>query len=428
MQIEQIAVSDLKEYGRNSRTHDKAQIQAVVASITEFGFTNPLLVRDDNTILAGHGRLAAARAMGLQQVPCIRLSHLTPDQARAYVIADNALAEQAGWDKDILKLELADLQAANFNLDLLGLDNLDILLAQMPGQAGLTDADDIPPAPLEPISKPGDIWALGPHRLMCGSSTDADAVKSLLGGGVPHLMVTDPPYGVEYDASWRTMAGISGTGTAAGKVLNDDRADWREAWALFPGDVAYVWHASVFSPEVAASLESCNFERRGLIIWAKSNFAISRGHYHHQHEPCWYVVRKGATGHWAGGRKKTTLWRFIDDVLAPGEDVFLRRADAETVHAISGNETTVWDIPKPMKSETGHSTQKPVECMRRPIHNNSLVGDSIYEPFSGSGTTLIAAEETGRICYAMELNPLYVDIAVTRWENFTGKKAELTNP
>ena len=425
MHIEQLPIGNLKEYGRNSRTHDKKQIQQVAASIKEFGFTNPILIRDDMTIIAGHGRLAAARLMELEYVPCIRLSHLTPDQARAYVIADNALAEQAGWDTDVLKLELSDLQMTDFNLDLLGLDNLDKLLAQMPGQSGLTDADDVPEPPADPISVLGDIWSLGNHRIMCGSSTDAEAVKMLLGGGRPHLMVNDPPYGVEYDASWRTKAGVGGAGVAAGKVLNDDRADWREAWALFPGDVAYVWHASVFSPEVAASLEACNFERRGLIIWAKSNFAISRGHYHHQHEPCWYVVKKGATGHWAGGRKKTTLWRFIDDILAPGEEVYLRRADAESLLAVSGNESTIWDIPKPLKSETGHSTQKPVECMRRPIQNNSLVGDSIYEPFSGSGTTIIAAEETGRICYAMELNPLYVDIAVKRWENFTGRKAEL---
>lgn len=194
---------------------------------------------------------------------------------------------------------------------------------------------------------------------------------------------------------------------------------------LFPGSVAYVWHASVFSPEVAASLEACKFERRALIIWAKSNFAISRGHYHHMHEPCWYVVKKGATAQWTGGRKQTTLWRFVDDVVRPDEQIFIRRLDSLTIQAVSGDETTIWDIPKPMKSETGHSTQKPVECMRRPIQNNSKPGDSIYEPFSGSGTTIIACERTGRSCYAVELNPAYVDVAITRWENFTGQKAVL---
>lgn len=243
---------------------------------------------------------------------------------------------------------------------------------------------------------------------------------------MPHLMVTDPPYGVEYDASWRDeIKGNRAKGAAKGKVLNDDCADWREAWALFPGDVAYVWHASTFSSVVADSLLSCRFELRGQIIWAKSQLVISRGHYHPQHEPCWYAVKKGKTASWNGGRKKTTLWRHIDDILRPGEEVYVRRESAEVLSAISGDESTVWEIQKPLKSETGHSTQKPVECMRRPIENNSRPGDAVYEPFSGSGTTIIAAEQTGRTCYAIELNPAYVDVAVKRWEQFTGQTAVL---
>jgi DNA modification methylase len=178
---------------------------------------------------------------------------------------------------------------------------------------------------------------------------------------------------------------------AFGKVLNDDRADWRDAWALFPGDVAYVWHADKKSPEVAESLTSCDFTMRNLIIWAKGSMVISRGDYHHQHEPCWYAVRNKKTGHYVGDRKQTTLWQ----------------------------------IPKPQKSETGHSTQKPVECMKRPIENNSSPGQAVYEPFSGSGTTIIAGEMTGRHVYAIELNPAYVDVAVKRWQEFTGKDAVL---
>jgi DNA modification methylase len=172
-------------------------------------------------------------------------------------------------------------------------------------------------------------------------------------------------------------------------VLNDDRADWRDAWALFPGDVAYVWHADLRAREVVESLEACEFQMRAQIVWAKDQLAMSRGHYHFQHEPCWYAVRKGATGHWSGDRKQSTLW----------------------------------EIPKPRKSETGHSTQKPVECMKRPIENNSKPGDYVYEPFSGSGTTIIAAEMAGRKCLAIELNPAYVDVAVMRWQTFTGKVA-----
>jgi DNA modification methylase len=204
-------------------------------------------------------------------------------------------------------------------------------------------------------------------------------------------MVTDPPYGVEYDPAWRQRAGIAGAGTATGKVLNDDQADWREAWALFPGDVAYVWHAGLFAGTVADSLAACDFVLRSQIIWAKSQMVMSRGDYHWHHEPCWYAVRKGKTGHYAGDRKQTTLWQ----------------------------------IPKPAKSETGHGTQKPVECMRRPIENNSSPGQAVYEPFSGSGTTLIAAEMTGRSCHAIELNPAYVDVAVLRWQAFAGQQAVL---
>ena len=221
------------------------------------------------------------------------------------------------------------------------------------------------------------------------------------------------------------MKGNRSKGAAKGKVLNDHIADWMDAWALFPGDVAYVWHASVFSNTVADSLLACGLEIRSQIVWAKNQLVISRGNYHQQHEPCWYAVKKGRTAHWNGSRKKSTLWRDIDDVLRDGEDVFVRRLDAKIVGVVSGDMSTLWEIAKPLKSETGHSTQKPVECMRRPILNNSKRGDFVYEPFSGSGTTIIAAEQTGRKCLAVELNPVYVDVAVRRWENFSGKKAVL---
>lgn len=427
-QIEMLPVDDLTAYAKNSRTHTPAQIKQLEASIREFGFTNPVLVDASGEIIAGHGRVMAAKRMGIATVPCLRISHLTEAQKKAYVIADNKLAENAGWDTDILRLELGILAEMDFDIDLLGFgrDELDSLLKDCGLTGGKTNENDAPPVPEEPTTKPGDVWQLGKHRIICGSSTDAEIVERVLAGAAPHLMVTDPPYGVQYDASWRSKAGIgSGGGAAVGKVLNDHQADWRDAWALFSGDVAYIWHASNFSPLVAESLAVCGMELRGQIIWAKSQLVISRGHYHPQHEPCWYAVRKGATAHWQGSRKRSTLWRYIDDVRRDGEGVFVRREDADTLLAISGDESTVWDIPKPLKSETGHSTQKPVECMRRPILNNSKVGDAIYEPFSGSGTTIIAAEQTGRVCYAVELCPAYVDVAVKRWEQFTGEKAVL---
>jgi DNA modification methylase len=265
---------------------------------------------------------------------------------------------------------------------------------------GLTDPDEVPEPPVNPVSVLGDVWQLGNHRIICGSSTEAHNVDRLLGPVKPHLMVTDPPYGVEYEAGWRNKAMPTkndpnrwkdGSGRATGQVLNDDNADWREAWALFPGDVAYIWHAGNMAHVVAESLLATEFGIRAQIIWAKSHFVIGRGDYHPHHEPCWYAVRKGKVGHYNGDRKQSTLWQ----------------------------------IDKPQKSETGHSTQKPVECMKRPIENNSSPGQAIYEPFSGSGTTIIAGEMTGRHVYAIELSPAYVDVAVKRWQDFTGKDATL---
>lgn len=253
---------------------------------------------------------------------------------------------------------------------------------------GLTDPDDIPDVPEMPASRPGDLWLLGNHRLICGDSTNAEDVGRVLNGVKPHLLVSDPPYGVDYDPSWRTRLGVPSKGLATGTVLNDDRSDWREAWALFPGDVIYIWHAALHSASFATSLEACGFNIRAQIIWDKTRLVIGRGDYHWQHEPAWYAVRKGKTGHWAGDRKQTT----------------------------------VWAIPH-RKSATGHGTQKPVECMRRPIENNSSPGQAVYEPFSGSGTTIIAAEMTGRCCHAVELNPAYVDLAIARWQDFTGNAA-----
>jgi len=390
------SVDQLIPYARNSRTHSKDQVAQIAASIREFGWTNPILVDGDGTIIAGHGRVMAARKLGEKDVPCIELGHLTDAQKRAYVIADNQLALNAGWDAEMLKVEIAELVDADFDLGLLGFD--DAMLAGLTGveTEGLTDPDDVPEAPAVPVTVLGDVWVMGRHRIICGSSTEADTVAKLLLDVKPHLMVTDPPYGVEYDASWRNKAlrsdGSPIGARAVGAVLNDDKADWREAWALFPGDVAYVWcdpgslHCVVHDSLIAVGLIP-----RTMIIWGKSHFAIGRGHYHPQFEPCWYAVKKGGTGHWNGDRKQTTLWQ----------------------------------IDKPRKSETGHSTQKPIECMKRPIENNSSPGQAVYEPFSGSGTTIIAGEMTGRHIYAVELNPAYVDVAVKRWQDFTGQQAIL---
>ncbi|MCU4654491.1 site-specific DNA-methyltransferase [Roseibacterium sp. SDUM158016] len=386
--IEHRSVADLVPFANNARTHSEAQVAQIAASIREFGFNNPVLVDGSNGIIAGHGRVMAARKLGLAEVPVIKLAHLSETQKRAYILADNRLAEMAGWDRELLSLELADLDELGVDLGGLGFDGaeLDALLGH-----GATDPREeaTPESPVDPVSRTGDLWVLGSHRLLCGDATSPTDVSRLLGDVRPHLMVTDPPYGVEYDPDWRNRAGASET-KRIGKVMNDDRADWREAWALFPGEVAYVWHGALHATTVAESLVACGFDIRSQIIWAKERHVLSRGHYHWQHEPCWYAVK--GRGHWSGDRTQSTLWQI------PSRD-----QDATTIHG----------------------TQKPVECMRRPMLNNSSPGQAVYEPFSGSGSTIIAAETTGRAAYAMELDPAYVDVAVQRWQAFTGKQAVL---
>lgn len=390
LQISYRPIGDLIPYVRNARTHSEAQVALIAGSIREYGFTNPVLVDGDSGIIAGHGRVMAARQLGLAEVPVIELAHLSETQKRAYVLADNKLAEQAGWDKDLLALELGDLADLDIDLTSLGFD-VGELEALLRGGEPDPREDEVPPVPAVPVSRPGDLWVLGNHRLICGDATDAGVVAKVLGSVRPHLLVSDPPYGVEYDPDWRNRAGASET-KRVGKVLNDDRADWREAWALFPGDVAYVWHGALHATTVAESLIACGFAIRSQIIWAKERLVLSRGDYHWQHEPAWYAVRTKGKGHWSGDRKQTTLWSI------PSRD-----QDAATVHG----------------------TQKPVDCMRRPMLNNSSPGQAVYEPFCGSGTTLIAAETTGRHCYAVELDPAYVDVAVQRWEAFTGQQVVL---
>lgn len=386
--VERRSIDTLIPYASNARTHSDEQVAQIAASMKEWGWTNPILIDDAGMIIAGHGRVMAARKLGLKDAPVMVASGWTEAQKKAYVLADNQLALNAGWNAELLSTEIKGLDELGFDLTLLGFGDLGALLADK--TEGLTDPDAIPEVPADPVAVLGDVWLMGKHRLVCGDSTTVESVDACLNGVKPHLMVTDPPYGVEYDADWRNHTGDSTrTGRAVGKVLNDDRADWSEAWALFPGDVAYVWHAGNMAHTVAQSLIDNGLHIRAQIIWNKSNMVISRGDYHPKHEPCWYAVRKGKPGHYDGGRKQTT----------------------------------VWDIDKPQKSETGHSTQKPVECMKRPIENNSSPGQAVYEPFSGSGTTIIAGEMTGRSIHAIELNPAYVDVAIKRWQDFTGRVA-----
>lgn len=284
--------AELRGYARNSRTHSEAQVAQIAASIREWGWTIPVLVDPSGEVIAGHGRLMAAEILGIEDVPCMVADGWTEAQKRAYVIADNKLAENGGWDEALLAEELGWLAEADFGVDLVGFSDEELGRLLNPPVVGNTDPDDVPPVPAVAASRQGDTWLLGNHRLRCGDSTDAADVGALLGAVRPHLMVTDPPYGVNYDPSWR--AKFASKGLARGKVQNDDRADWREAWALFPGHVAYVWHGALHNVDVAESLLAAGLAVRSQIVWVKTRAPISRGNYHWQHEPAFYAEREEA--------------------------------------------------------------------------------------------------------------------------------------
>lgn len=417
-------VADLVPYSRNSRTHSNEQVEAIVASIRRWGWTNPILIDETDLIIAGHGRRLAALAMGVVEVPCIVAKGWTEEERRAYVIADNQLALQADWDRDLLRVEVLDLTEAGFETELLGFDALE-LKGILQDTSDLGDVEEeFVPAPEVPVSAEGQLWHLGKHRLLCGDSTKAEDVERLLDGARPFLMVTDPPYGVEYDPAWRNEVGTSRP-KRTGKVANDDRVDWTEAWQLAPCNVAYVWHPGVHAEEVARSLQSADFQIRSQIVWAKPRFALSRGNYHWQHEPCFYALR-GTTK--LSAKQKRELVAEVERVLDGelGEDhtpcwyAFRGKGGARWIG--DRKQSTVWEIRVSDDGDkTKHGTQKPLECMARPMRNHDA--DEIYEPFGGSGSTLVAAEILGRTCFAMELDPTYVDVIIQRWQNRTGQDA-----
>jgi DNA modification methylase len=371
----------------NWRIHPRGQQEALAGSLDVVGWVQQVMVnRRTNHVVDGHARVALAISRNEPTVPVLYVD-LEPDEEALVLASLDPISAMADTDDAQLQALLAGIETDN--------EGLRALLAELAGagpKCGLTDPDDIPEPSEDPYVKAGELWALGEHRLLCGDATNADDVARVLGGERPALTVTDPPYGVEYDASWRRKL-VPGATYREGKVANDDRADWTEAMALLPGDVAYVWHGGLHAGVVAGSLAAAGFDIRSQIIWSKPSLVLSRGSYHWQHEPAWFAVRKGATAHWIGDRKQSTVW------------------DIPTVHRTAGTSDD---------AITDHSTQKPVECMARPLRNHE--GD-VYDPFVGSGTTLIAAEQTGRRCYAMEIAPVYVQMAIERWQNFTGRQA-----
>jgi len=394
-QIEMVSIGQLLPYARNARTHDDAQVAQIAASIKEFGFNNPILIAEDQSIVAGHGRLAAARKLGLTEVPVVRLSHLSDTQRKAYILADNRLALNAGWDNDLLKLELQELEIEGVDLEMLGFskEELDGLLNSLEPTEGLTDEDAVPEPPPEPITKPGDIWILGKHRLMCGDSTSIDHLEKLCNGRQVDMWLTDPPYNVAYEGKTKDAL------TIKNDSMSDDtfRQFLRDAYTaadavMKSGAVFYIWHADSEGYNFRGAAQDAGWKVRQCLIWKKSTMVMGRQDYHWKHEPCLYGWKEGAGHLWAADRKQTTILEF-DKPSRNGE----------------------------------HPTMKPVALFEYQMLNNTKGGDIVLDSFGGSGTTLVAAEKNGRVAYLMELDPKYCDVIVKRWEEFTGKKAELVS-
>jgi DNA modification methylase len=392
--IERWPTDKLVPYARNARTHSEEQVAQIAASIVEFGFTNPILAGSDGVIVAGHGRLAAAQKLGLDTVPVVVLDHLTPTQRRALIIADNRIAENAGWDDAMLRIELQSLQEDGFNLDITGFD-ADALAEIMAGDEttvdGQTDDDAVPEVSATPISRPGDVWELGKHRLVCGDATDPKSYEQLMADGQADMVFTDPPYNVDYANSAKDkMRGKDRP------ILNDNLGDGFYDFllaALKPmldrcAGATYIAMSSSELDTLQQAFRAAGGKWSTFIIWAKNTFTLGRADYQRQYEPILYGWKDGADHYWCGAR----------------------------------DQGDVWHIKKPHKNDL-HPTMKPVELVERAIRNSSRPGDIVLDPFGGSGTTLIAAEKTGRIGWLLELDPKYVDVIVKRWEAFTGRKA-----
>ena len=383
-------INDLIPYIRNARTHSESQIAQIAASIKEFGFLSPILIAEDNTILAGHGRLAAARKLGLTKVPCVKESHLTETQRRAYIIADNKLSLNAGWDEDILAIELSELQGADFDLDLLGFDESEFASIFEEDKEIKEDDFDVDEELNKPcFSKAGDIWTLGRHRLICGDSTKEETYKRLMDGKKANLVVTDPPYNVNYEGS-------------AGKIKNDNMNTDKfynfllDAFSNMEKVMAddasiYVFHADTEGLNFRKAFNDAGFYLSGCCIWKKPSLVLGRSPYQWQHEPCLYGWKKKGKHQWYSGRKETTIWEF-----------------------------------EKSKKNADHPTMKPIALLAYPITNSSMSNTLILDPFGGSGSTLIACEQTDRSCYTIELDEKFCDVIVKRYIEQVGTNKDVS--
>jgi len=420
MKIINKKIVDLIPYVNNARTHSDEQIIQIASSIKEFGFNSPVLVDGENGIIAGHGRVMAAKKLGLDEVPTIELKHLTKTQKKAYILADNRLALNSGWDNDLLALELQKLEEEGFNLELLGFDSTELSLIgdEEDVQDGLTDEDEIPDAPIEPTTKLHDVWVLGNHRLMCGDSTSIDDVDVLMGGSKADMVWTDPPYNV-------AIEGI------AGKILNDDMSDESfkqfllDVYACYfmvikDGGVIYVAHADSERVNFTKCFKDAGFKLSQVLIWVKQSGTLSRQDFNWQHEPILYGWKEGAAHYFCGDFTRTSV---IDD------DIDIKKMNkAELQELVNSYRTeqknTTLRENRPSRSEL-HPTMKPVNLVQRMIEWSSKPKEIVLDLFGGSGTTMMACQNSSRHARLMELDPKYCDVIIKRWQDFTGKQAIL---
>ena len=401
LNVQQIALEQLVPYARNARTHSESQVAQIAGSIAEFGFVNPVLIGGDNIIIAGHGRVMAAKKLGLQTVPTIKLDHLTENQRRALVIADNKIAENAGWDEELLRLELQNLADEDFDLDLLGFDDveLDDLLASLNDDEAAALDENIPEVQENPISRTGDIWIMGEHRLLCGDSTSEADMKKLMAGELADMVFTDPPYNVNYGDTAKDKLRSKGGAKAGRKIMNDNLGDDFEAFLTaacknmldHTKGALYICMSSSELDTLQSAFRNAGGKWSTFIIWAKNTFTLGRSDYQRQYEPILYGWKDGNDRYWCGAR----------------------------------DQGDVWFYNKPQKNDL-HPTMKPVDLVVRGIKNSSKTLDIVLDPFGGSGSTLIAAEHTGRQARLIELDPKYVDVIVRRWQEMTGLQATLS--
>jgi DNA modification methylase len=395
LQIQYRAVEALIPYAKNAKQHSDAQVAQIAASISEFGWGAQILVDGKNNVIAGHGRLLAARKLAMKDVPVVSMDHLSDIQRKALILADNKIGENASWDDAMLGLELAELQEAGFDLNLTGFtqDEWDALIAGDESQDGLTDEDAVPQVSEVPVSKTGDVWLLGEHKLLCGDATKAEDYKALLGDELVDMTATDPPYNVNYaNTAKDKMRGKDRP------ILNDNMgADFGGFLQAACQNILDVTKGAVYIAMSSSELDTLQaaFRAAGgkwstFIIWAKNTFTMGRADYQRQYEPILYGWKDGAQHYWCGAR----------------------------------DQGDVWHIKKPHKNDL-HPTMKPVELMERAVRNSSKTRDLVLDPFGGSGTTLIACEKSGRRARLIELDPKYVDVIVSRWESFTGQEARL---